>query len=66
MKILVTDFLAPIGASVFIFCVVTKTAIYYLSVSLFVHFSFPPLKILTGDSNFFLSKIFQQLLDLGF
>ena len=44
-----------------LYCV-TKTAIYCLSVPLFVHFSFSPMKILT----FFLSKISQQLLDLRF
>ena len=44
-----------------LYCV-TKTATYCLSVSLFLHFSFSPMKILT----FFLSKISQQLLDLRF
>ena len=51
MKISATDFLAPIGGRFFKFCVhlqvgkvVIKTAPHYLSVPLFVHFSFSLMK----------------------
>ena len=54
LNISVTDFSAPIGASVFkfclhlqdgkVYCVNGKTATYCLSVPLFVHFSFSPME----------------------
>ena len=49
MKISVADISAPIGASVFKFCVHLQEATYCLSVPLFIHFSFSPMKISVAD-----------------
>ena len=77
MEISVTDFSAPIGASVLKFCVHLKEGKVYcvngklikmlilILPSLF-NFSFFPLSLLYNTyGHFFLSKISQQLLELG-
>ena len=76
MKISVTDFLAPIGASVFTFCVhlqVDKVYCenenqdaYFHFAFFFQFFNFPSVTPIKYIWTFFLSKISQQLLDLGF
>ena len=71
MKISVTDFSAPIGASVFKFCVHLKVGkVYFVNENkdanpyfvFFFIFSFCHSYII--EWTFFLSKISQQLLDL--
>ena len=77
MEISVTDFSAPIGASVFKFCVHLRVGKVYCAndnkdanpyfaffLSFFFIFSFCRSYIIHMD--IFLSKISQQLLDLGF
>ena len=76
MEIFVTDFLAPIGASVFKFCVHLQAGkVYCVNKHLdanphfaffFQFFFFFLLSLNNTYRHFFLSKIFQQLLDLGF
>ena len=78
MKISVTDFSALIGASVFKFCVNLQVGkmycvnenkmLIFILPSFFQFFFFPsvtPIKYIK-NGHFFLSKISQQLLDLGF
>ena len=70
MKISVVDFSAAIGASVFqfcmkldsgeLYCVANKTATYCLSVPLFVHFSFSPMKFLSQMSQLLLEPVFSN------
>ena len=70
MKISVADFSAAFGASVFKFCkkldgdklyCVVKTATYSLSVPLFVHFSFSPVKTVSHISQLLLELVFSNL-----
>ena len=78
MEISVTDFSAPIGASVFKFCVhLQEGKVYCVNGNLdayphfafffhFFFFSFFQSYIIYIYRHFFLSKISQQLLELGF
>ena len=76
MEISVTDFSAPFGASVFkccvhlqvgkVYCVnENKDANPYFSF-FFIFLFFPSVTLILYIWTFFLSKISQQLLDLGF
>ena len=77
MEISVTDFSAPIGASVFKFCIHLQVGKQYCVnenkhanphfAFFFFNFSFFLLSLLyKTNGHFFLSKIPQQLLNLGF
>ena len=79
MEISVTDFSAPIGASVFKFCtpsegqsvlckwILKMLILIFPSVFNFSFFHFFLLSLLCNTyGHFFLSKISQQLLELGF